>query len=181
MPVDLSKISMATASSGKGLGSIAGLAVIFSNVLPVSDGTVPNYFDLEFYSKCSGIPFTISSNMISALYEGCYIKLTQENYRLIELYSSEINYQLRKFHLLPFNSYHVFTIQPTKNTAVDLAEELKRNGLLGSYESNYLMMRGWVQLALFSHYNNNQVDTTLINLKNTLERVYSGKSLTMYS
>lgn len=181
MPIDLSRYSMATASSGKGLGSIAGLAVIFSNVLPVSNGTIPNYFDLEFYSKCSGIPFTISSNMISALYEGCCLKLAEESYRLIELYSSEINYLLQKFHLLPFDSYHVFTMQRKKNTAVDLAEEFKRNGLLASYESKYLIKRNWVQLALFSHYNNNQIDTTLISLKNTLERMYSGKSLTMYS
>jgi aspartate aminotransferase-like enzyme len=64
LPVDLSRLSMGTASSGKGLGSIAGLAVIFSNEQVFSDGTIPNYIDLECYAEKDGIPFTISSNLV---------------------------------------------------------------------------------------------------------------------
>ncbi len=181
MPLNLSNVSIATASSGKGLGSIAGLAVVFCNIQPISNGTVPNYLDLDYYAKNNGIPFTISSNMVKALYEGCRSKLKEGNYRLIEQYSGEINYLLGKYNLLPYKNYHVFTIQPGKNKAATIAEELKRNGVLASYESKYLFIHNWLQLALFSIYNEKQVDTTLIVLKHTLKKIYSGKSLTLYN
>src|SRR5215207_5201184 len=49
VPLDLSGVAMATASSGKGLASIPGLAVVFSNIEPAVKSACPVYLDLCHY------------------------------------------------------------------------------------------------------------------------------------
>ncbi len=77
LPINLSNVAMATASSGKGFCSLAGIGIVFSNFRVTSDGTIPTYLDLKYYATKNKIPFTISSNLINALYLGCKIKLTE--------------------------------------------------------------------------------------------------------
>ncbi len=66
--LDLSRVYLATATSGKALGAITGLALVFYNSpLNLAPEQLPSYLDLGSYRKASGIPFTINTNLIYAL------------------------------------------------------------------------------------------------------------------
>jgi aspartate aminotransferase-like enzyme len=158
MPIDLSKVAMATASSGKGLCSMAGLAIIFTNITPVSDGSIPKYLNLKYYEEKNGIPFTISSNLIKALHAGCKLRLTESNYSVVKNISQQVRHFLNELDVLPFENYHVFTLAFNDRSASLISNELARNKILSSYQSDYLEKRNWLQIALFNTHSEKDVN-----------------------
>ena len=64
VPVDLSGVYLASATSGKGLASISGLSMVFHDhdLQPAPD-YLPCVLDLGVYQECKGVPFTIQSNL----------------------------------------------------------------------------------------------------------------------
>lgn len=152
--IDLSGITMATASSGKGLASIPGLAIVFSNIKPVSSSSIPLYLDLGHYDSKSGIPFTISSNQVSALLASISKKLTPEHYTLVDDYRNKIRNLLYDTGLLPYHDHNsfVFTLAPCHDQYIRLLDRFSEARLRISYESEYLVKRKWIQLALFNYY-----------------------------
>ena len=166
-PIDLSGVAMATASSGKGLASIPGLAMVFSNIEPVSGNQIPSYMDLGQYACNAGIPFTISSNQVCALHASLKQKLVKDQYALLEKYRKKISALLQQAHLAPFNHQYsfVFTVVPPVDEYGDVLEQLLRSGLIVSYESDYLKKRGWIQLALFNYYQEDELINVVKRLK----------------
>ena len=68
MPVDLTAIDYASGVSGKGLLSYSGLSFRFSQWGSSRKcDTLPRYLDLGAYAEAGGIPYTQSSNLLSAL------------------------------------------------------------------------------------------------------------------
>src|SRR6185436_536926 len=67
-PVDLQGVYLASCVSGKGLGAFPGLSMVFYHdaVAPRPD-KLPRYLDLGYYAAQNGVPFTHSSNLLSAL------------------------------------------------------------------------------------------------------------------
>lgn len=166
-PIDLSKMAMATASSGKGLASIPGLAIVFSNIEPESNSQIPSYIDLGDYAGKGGIPYTISSNQVSALFVSLNEKLVKEQYSLLEKYREKISSFLRQAHLAPFDHSQsfVFTLVPPAEEYNDVLEQLSRSGLTVSYESDYLKKRRWIQVALFNFYQEDELRNVISSLK----------------
>lgn len=166
-PIDLSRVAMAAASSGKGMGSIPGLAIVFSNIEPVSSNQIPSYIDLGQYACKGGIPFTISSNQVCALLVSLKQKLVKDQYALLEKYREKISALLQQAHLAPFNHRNsfVFTIVPPADEYSDVLEQLLRSGLIVSYESDYLKKRGWIQIALFNYYQEDELLNVIKRLK----------------
>src|SRR6266568_3490524 len=67
-PVDLHGVSLASCVSGKGLGAFPGLSMVFYHeALAPRPDKLPRYLDLGYYAAQSGVPFTHSSNLLSAL------------------------------------------------------------------------------------------------------------------
>lgn len=175
-PLDLSGVSMATASSGKGLASIPGLALIFSNIDPLPSPGIPSYLDLAQYSAKSGVPFTLSSNLVEALNVAVKQKLTARQYKLISVYQQIIANMLQQGGLTPFcrkNSF-VFTITPDEYYE-SLLEQFRKSGLVISFESEYLKKRKWIQLALFNYYSDDELDEVVERLDRIIKNV-KGKS-----
>ncbi len=170
MPVNLSNITMASASSGKGLASVPGLAIIFSNITPTPDRHTPIYLDLAHYYASSGIPFTISSNLLKALYVSISQKLTQFQFELLQEYGSHFFEILNEHRLVPFSEPNtkVFTINQTGRKNKKFIHQINRRSVLLSYESPYLKKRGWCQIALLGYYKKNQLKYVLTALKDTL-------------
>jgi aspartate aminotransferase-like enzyme len=166
-PIDLSKIAMATASSGKGLASIPGIAIVFSNIDPVPDPATPSYFDLAQYLGKSGVPFTLSSNLLAALRASIRQKLTNKQYMQSEVYSQKISALLSSAGLLHFDHEytHVFTLAPSPDEYNRLLEAFRRAGLIVSYESEYLRKRKWIQLALFNFYTERELMSVVHKLE----------------
>ena len=165
--IDLSKVAVATCSSGKGLGSYAGLGIVLSNLFPLAISDMPVYADLHQYEKNAGIPFTISSNMVHALQLSTKQKFTAEQFALIAEYSKKLRHQLKTSGLLVFDEgpSHVLTFKLPHSGFVD---ELLVAGLTISSESTYLKNGNWGQLALFGYYTREQLDHTVNILENSL-------------
>lgn len=158
-PLNLSGVTMATASSGKGLASIPGLAIVFSNIEPTVKSACPVYLDLNQYKTSDGIPFTIPSNLLKALYVSICQKLQQEQYELIAEYRKTYFNILNGAGVVPFSNEHttVFTIVPPVSIARQFIVNAAQRDLLLSYESNYLKDREWCQLATFGYYTKEQL------------------------
>ena len=167
-PLDLSKVAMATASSGKGLASVPGLAVIFSNIEFVSKKEVPVYLDLFHYSRKDGIPFTISSNLVKALSVSIEQKLKDEQFDMVREYGKKLYSVLNEQGWIPFSSTdsRVYTIAAPELAKYIFIKDIEQRKLLLSHESDYLKARNWIQLATFGYYTEAQLKHALTTLRN---------------
>ena len=163
MPLDLSGVNMATASSGKAIGSFAGLALVFSNQEIPEGHTLPVCLDLHHVKRTGGVPFTISSNLLVALHEAVKHNLAPGRWRQLAGYSQQIYELLNSMELVPFATpdSRVFTIAPTDTDVSVMAMQLDRLGLHLSYQSEYLLKRNWLQLAIFGTYTQAEIDHAL--------------------
>lgn len=169
-PIDLSKISMATGSSGKGLCSLSGIALVFSNIEILKCDEIPKYFDLHFYKLSQGIPFTFSSNQLEALSISIQKTMDVNSWRRKDLYSKKIYTFLKPLELIPFatDKSRVFTIVQTEVNSEILGLKLSKCGLLLSYQSSYLKKRNWIQLTLFGTHDDHQIEFAMETLKREL-------------
>ena len=179
-PLNLSKVAMATASSGKGLASVPGLAIIFSNLEFSLRKDVPVYFDLSLYSRKNGIPFTISSNLVKALSVSIEQKLKDDQFALIQEYGNLFFSVLNEYGWVPFSSIDapVYTIAMPGTAKHIFMKNIQQRKLMLSYESDYLKARDWMQLATFGYYREAQLKQVLtslrkINFSNSKTGVYA--------
>jgi aspartate aminotransferase-like enzyme len=157
--LDLSGVSMATASSGKGLASVPGLAIVFSNIEPGIKSTCPVYLDLFHFKKAAGIPFTIPSNLVKALNVSIRQKFHSEQFEMIANYRNSFFNILNESALVPFSNGQtsVFTIVPPESATHHFTSHLINKQLVVSHESDYLKDRSWCQLATFGYYTERQL------------------------
>ena len=172
-PLNLSKVAMATASSGKGLASVPGLAIVFSNIAFVSKKEAPVYFDLSHYSRKGGVPFTISSNLVRALSVSIEQKLKDDQFSLVQEYGKQLFSVLDDYGWVPFSSSdtRVYTIVMPKTSKQLFIKNIEQRKLLLSYESDYLKARNWMQLATFGYYKEVQLKHVLSTLRNMEAKV----------
>lgn len=171
--LNLSKITMATASSGKGLAAYPGLALLLSNISPISNKNIPIYLDLANYSSKNNIPFTISSNLIHALYTAILQKNTADHFNLIQQYSNKYYDIMNRYNVVPFSDPHskVFTVVVPAEKKPLFIDHMANKNIVLSHESEYLTKRNWAQLALFGYYNEEQLNYVTDALEQCLERV----------
>jgi aspartate aminotransferase-like enzyme len=160
VPLNLSQVSMATASSGKGLASSCGLALILSNIQPIEDSSIPLYYDISYYEQKGHVPFTISSNLVQALLISIQQKLTTAQFELAQLYSEKFFRILNEYDLVPYGSANarVFTIILPQEVRNEFICRMEGNQVIVSHESEYLKKRSWVQLAVFGYYKREQLE-----------------------
>src|SRR4030095_4454532 len=67
-PVNRRGVYLASGVSGKGLGAFPGLSMVFyHDAISSQPEKLPRYLDLGYYATQNGVPFTHSSNLLSAL------------------------------------------------------------------------------------------------------------------
>ncbi len=145
------------------------MQLFFSNIEPSLNKQIPVYLDLANYCTNSGIPFTLSSNLLKALYIAISQKLNEAQFELIHEYGGQIFKILKEHDLIPFSKADtkVFTITAgIKNKK--FIHDVKRKGVGLSYESDYLKRRGWCQLATFGYYKKSQLQYIINSLNETL-------------
>ncbi|HRU95516.1 MAG TPA: aminotransferase class V-fold PLP-dependent enzyme, partial [Anaerolineae bacterium] len=155
VPVDLSGVHLATGVSGKGLGAFPGLALVFhqEDVKP-SPKRLPRYLDIGLYAHSEGIPFTHSSNLVYALYEGAKRLAADPPFARIAELSNWLREELAKLGIgilapAELSSPAVLTLLlPEGVDSVKMGDRLEREGYLLSYMSAYLRQRNWVQICL---------------------------------
>ncbi|MDQ0429578.1 hypothetical protein QOZ98_002406 [Planomicrobium stackebrandtii] len=65
LPFSLRGVWLATAASGKAVGTMSGIAIVFAHHKIMPDNKLPSYLDLGLYS--ANIPFTFPSSLLESL------------------------------------------------------------------------------------------------------------------
>ena len=178
VPVDLSGVYLASCVSGKALGAFPGLSMVFYNHdLQSAPTTLPRYLDLGYCAAQEGIPFTHSSNLLSALQTAVRrinsperFQKTVELSALLRTRLATMGYQVvaPSEHASPA----VFTLAlPEGISSKTVGWQLQKAGYLLSYRSEYLLSRNWIQICLMGEFSRPHLDSLLDILGNFRPRV----------
>lgn len=153
-PVDLREVYLATATSGKGIGSLPGLVMVFCrDDVFFGDRSLPRYFDLGYYESKQGIPFTISSNAVEALMTAVEEESWSARFENVRQWSEELRDELEEIGLTVLADRqcwapHITTIAlPTTVSSLTLGDQLAEEGILVSYRSEYLVAKNYIQVC----------------------------------
>lgn len=155
--IDLRQVYLATATSGKALGAVTGLAMVFYNEpLAAAPEMLPSYLDLGSYRQARGVPFTLNTNLVYALLLA--LEILQGQVERVAVDGAELRGELRRLGLTVLASDEVAlpavtTIAlPPGISSVEVGDQLTSKGFLLSYQSRYLVARNWIQICLMGEY-----------------------------
>ena len=168
LPVDLADMYLASGVSGKGLNSYPGLSMVFYNhPLQPRPDRIPRYLDLGLYAAKSGVPFTMSSNLVYALNAALDQFDSGDAFGHIKETSAWLRDRLRGL------GFEIVTDDAVASPAVitlalsasvrskELGDRLERAGFLLNYNSKYLLRRNWIQICLMGDFSRNGVEQLL--------------------
>ncbi|CAN7411739.1 aminotransferase class V-fold PLP-dependent enzyme [Rossellomorea sp. LjRoot5] len=158
VPVDFNKVFLATSVSGKGLGSYPGLALVFHREIINPSASIPRYLDVGMYALNGSVPYTHSSNLLIALKEALQLIDYDGTLKI----SKNVRRMLADegFQILGDEDYSpgVITIALNREQCSrQFGDACKSRGILLSYESEYLIKRNWVQVALMGEHKEREV------------------------
>lgn len=166
--VDLRDVHLATGVSAKGLASLPGLAIVFSDHRPhAAPRRLPRYLDLGFYAAKDGVPFTTSSNLHDALRASLERANWPERFAEIATLSAWLRNELRSrgFRIVAPDSCAspaVVTVPlPELVDSERVGRRLRQQGYLLSYSSEYLRARNWVQICLMGECTREALESAL--------------------
>jgi len=168
MPVDLRRVAYASGVSGKGLLSYTGLSFVFHNKDVQSNPNLPSYLDLGAYANAGGIPYTQSSNLLSAL--DVALRRYEQPAKIFEQVSEQAG-KVREIvdatglTILAAEKVMASAIMtlalPDTISATNLGDNLFLNGFTVHYESTYLRDRNWLQISCMNNVSNRELDSML--------------------
>lgn len=158
VPVDLSDVWMASSTSGKGLGALAGLALVFHADAP-SDVPLPRYLDLRAYASADGgVAYTHSSPLVHALAAALHHLPTPDGFARIRRDTAWLRGRLRAdgWDVIGddrASAPGVVTVALPPGAASEaVGRRLAAAGYLVACGSGYLAVRGWLQICLMGNY-----------------------------
>ena len=158
VPVDLSRVHLATGVSGKGLASFPGLALVFHAEAVEPAPNLPHYLDLGSYAGSGSIPFTTSTNLVSALAASLARSARQDGFAGRRELADWLRPRLEGLGFAvmapePIAAPMVLTLLPPAGvTALALGEALEERGIWLSYRSGYLVERNLLQVCLMGEH-----------------------------
>jgi aspartate aminotransferase-like enzyme len=158
VPVDLAGVRLATGVSGKGLASFPGLALAFHAEAIVPAPHLPHYLDLGSYAHSDSVPFTTSTNLVSALGASLARFARKDGFATRRNLAAWLRPRLEKlgFAVMAPNSIAapmVLTLLPPPGVdALVLGEALEARGIWLSYRSGYLVKRNLIQICLMGEH-----------------------------
>ena len=175
LPVDLNGVFLASCASGKGLRSYPGLSMIFYSHSIAADGArkLPRYFDLDYYARQDGIPFTFSSNLLHALHAAVTRVNWEKRFEDTAALATWLRERLMQdgFHLVGHGlpvSPAVITIElPAEMNSGKIGNAMQEAGYLLSFNSQYLRRKNWIQICLMGECAREKV----VALANAMHRV----------
>jgi aspartate aminotransferase-like enzyme len=159
VPVDLSHVYLASGTSGKALGSVAGVAMVFADrhkLGPLDPARVPSYLDLPETLSSVGPRFTFPSGPLcglAAALNGYSPERAAGRYADYFEVGEYIRRQLRSVGLSPLAREcdagpTICTFAPWAGwTSEAFVEDCRRQGFLIGGASSYLAERRLVQIA----------------------------------
>jgi aspartate aminotransferase-like enzyme len=158
VPVDLSHVHLATGVSGKGLASFPGLALVFhaEEIEPASH--LPHYLDLGSYARSGSVPFTTSTNLVSALSASLARLARRDGFAGRRRLAAWLRPRLESLGFstmapAPIAAPMVLTLLPPPGVeALALGEALEEHGIWVSSRSGYLVERNLLQVCLMGEH-----------------------------
>jgi aspartate aminotransferase-like enzyme len=154
VPLDLVGVFLASGTSGKGMASYAGVAMVFLDHPPRSGDRIPRSLDLGFSAQQQGIPFTMLSNHLVAL-DRAMDRIEHPDHFAVLLQRSvaiRTGIEAAGFEIVTAREHAspaVFTLAfPPEQDAASLVEAWAADGVLVHGESGYLRERNWFQICL---------------------------------
>lgn len=187
LPIDLSQVALATSVSGKALGSVPGLALVFSNpellansqslsrrkgAQNAADGsasavpaTIPRSLDLQRYLESQGVPSTLPANLVCALEAallpqsvgGLAARMQRNAQALQRMLVSADHAKLAAVGHADSRAPAILTLEVGAH-GKSLCEFLLMRGLAVANHSAYLAERGRIQICTFGDAPAQQVD-----------------------
>jgi len=155
VPIIVKDVYLSTGVSGKAMGSYPGISMVFYNhEIASAKMELPRYLDLGYYAEKNGIPFTLSSNLIYALYAAVKRFKTSDILAQTEKTAKWLRNSLENdgYTIVSASietSPAVVTIELPKNVnSVDVGDYLEEAGFLVSYKSSYLVRKNGMQFCL---------------------------------
>jgi len=154
--VDLDRVHLASAVSGKGIASFPGLAFVFYDYLDNQNSSLPTYLDLQHYINNQGVPFTVCSNMLAALNYALTSNNYQKKIQNVAQISNFLAEKLTQIGLVPIvdqNDSCTFVLTyeiPPELSSQTIGDQLEKLRFLVSYKSQYLLERNLIQLCLMT-------------------------------
>ncbi len=158
MPLDLSEVYLAAASSGKGLAGFNGMALVFSNHIPAVQPRLPKYLDLGYYYAKDKIPFTFSYNLLFALHEELKRTCLEERFNETARIAEEFAHLLGRCSVPVLGKKQdrvnfIFTLVfKNPGESMRFGDYCAKRHILVHYKNDYLKARNWVQIAFMGHH-----------------------------
>jgi aspartate aminotransferase-like enzyme len=173
-PVDLRGVALASGVSGKGLGAPPGLAFVFHDSTPrPAPRNVPRYLDLGYHVEKSGIPFTMSSNLVHALQAALDVLEGERRFVEVARLALRLREGLRGLGLRALAETASFPAVttlalPLNRSAAEVGRRLDDAGYLLHYRSEYLLSRNWLQVCLMGRHTTETIDGLIEALREAL-------------
>jgi len=173
VPLDLTGVRFASATSGKALAAFPGLAIAFHDRPLEPSERLPRYLDLGTWDQADGTPFTHSSNLVGALVEalrrfggkGPFEALAAQSLRLRQT-CEELGLPV----LAPAELAHPSAITlalPTEIPAPAFGEAMRTRHIQLGWQSGYLCKRNWIQVCLMVPHPEEDLAHLLRSLRET--------------
>jgi aspartate aminotransferase-like enzyme/GNAT superfamily N-acetyltransferase len=155
IPCDFSRARMVSSVSGKAIGALTGMAMVFYPTKALLEIALPKprYFDLRYYADQDGIPFSGSSMALEALVAALQAskarQYAQRNELGAWLMERIAESPLKLIAGAENRAPGIFTLQlPESVSSFDLGCRLEKAGLLCNYAGAYLVKRNWLQICM---------------------------------
>lgn len=171
VPVDLSRVYLGTATSGKALRSYPGLAFVFGSpqaFTGVNPERVPQYLDIAAAIHARGPRFTVPSPLVAAMAQALAPLSTasgrEARYAQIRELGGLLRDAVLEAGLTPLaEAKHanpsVVTFAPPKGLSADeFIARCREGGFSIAGQSGYLAERGLVQVAAMGHLTREQLE-----------------------
>lgn len=157
--VDLSGVYLASGTSGKGLASFAGIAMVFfqTEVLDLEVRDLPKYFNLAHHRSTRFVPYTINTNQFYALEQAFRTTEPSEHRIKIKALSDYIYKELVDAGLSVLGAYEnmmpgvISLVCPPAVNAFQLGTLLEENGFYVNYGGAYLRADNYFQICIMGH------------------------------
>jgi aspartate aminotransferase-like enzyme len=154
LPVDLRGVHLATGTSGKGLGSYPGLALVFHDYEPRAEPErLPGYLDLGHWAEHASVPHTHSSNLVAALAAAlravtpARMAHIRENAAWLRRALRAQGWTLTTPDALACPAIVTLALDESLPVAA-LGTELEQRGFLLNFRSRHMLARNWIQVSL---------------------------------
>jgi aspartate aminotransferase-like enzyme len=160
LKVDLKGMYLVSNASGKGIGSYAGISMVYydDRALEVDTRGIPRYFDLKYNKDCRGIPFTLNTNLFYALRKAFSITSPVSHREHIRRLSNWMFDEIEKMGITLFWNRDkampgVFTfILPKEINSYELGREFEEAGFWLNYGSAYLREANMIQAFIMGYH-----------------------------